>query len=341
MMSPFLAQTLPMVFPNFMSLNNKVSHALFPLSLSLSLFPDLWTAQQQKQSKTPTPSTPSSTTSSSPSSPFFSPSPVSQGKHKKLYPKLKLASRDKVQISNPVLVEMNGGLTKAKSLEDIIASSSSRETSPQRLGSPQGDKKVGPARVPVYPPVSGGGSKGKAAVDQTSSESKGAGGKSKVKIKKLGKRTSDVQLNRHTAQPNSPPSSLSPEHRSVMHTTSVPTQPLPPTGGHWPKGPSVHLKTYVAMSNYQSRVTNSLNFQAGDKCVLLRKTEDGWWLVNIGGREGWTPEAYWREETRVSISYDIYLSIYRPGGGILSLVLSVVHVASHSLCVCYQAQAWR
>ena len=34
--------------------------------------------------------------------------------------------------------------------------------------------------------------------------------------------------------------------------------------------------------------------------MLLRKTQDGWWLVNIGGREGWTPEGFWKEETRVS-----------------------------------------
>lgn len=272
-------------------------------SLSLSLYTDPSTAQQQKQqkqSKTPTSSTPSSTTSSS----SFSPSPVSQGKHKKLYPKLKLASRDKVQISSPVLVEMNGGgLTRAKSLEDLLASNSSRETSPQRLGSPQAEKKAGPARVPVYPPIPVGGGSGKGSkgpADQANSESKSAG-KSKVKIKtgKLGKRTSDTQMNRSAVQPNSPPSGPSPEHRSVTHTVSVPTQPLPPQGGHLKKGPSVHLKTYVAVSKYKSQVTNSLNFQAGDKCVLLRKTDDGWWLVNIGGREGWTPEAYWREETKV------------------------------------------
>lgn len=207
-----------------------------------------------------------------------------------------------MQISSPVLVEMNG-LTRAKSLEDLLASNSSRETSPQRLGSPQNERKSSPARgiqvLPSGPPAG----KGRGTGDQPS-ESKGLVGARKLKSggkAKHGKvkRSSDTQAPpHHVLQSSTPPCGSSPEHPGIKHTTSVPT---PPPYRHVRlANDSVHLKTYVALSDYQSDLPGCLSFQAGDKCVLLRKTQDGWWLVNIGGREGWTPEGFWREEQRVS-----------------------------------------
>ncbi len=56
-------------------------------------------------------------------------------------------------------------------------------------------------------------------------------------------------------------------------------------------------KTYVSMSSYASQTEQCLSFSAGDKCVLIQQNKDGWWLVNIGGREGWTPGEYWMEDT--------------------------------------------
>lgn len=274
--------------------------------------------QQQKQSnKTPTPSTPSSTTSTTSS--FFSsssPSPVSQGKQKKGYPRLKI-SRNKVQISSPVLVEMNGGLTKAKSLEDLLASNSSRESSPQRHGSPHSERKASPGHVPILPPFPEDGVSGKGKVGDESRS--GGGGVTKQKLGKsksgggrgrITKRYSEIPpVPHHVLHSSSPPRGPSPEHRAISHTTSVPIPPplavlsgqqrqqLPPPPLQTKD--SVHLKTYVALSNYQTSASSCLSFQAGDRCVLLRKTPDGWWLVNIGGREGWTPEAYWKEEAWV------------------------------------------
>ena len=289
--------------------------------LSISRYDtDAQQQKQQKQPKTSAPSTPSSLASSSSSSSFFFSSPSPQGKAKKPYLKLKV-SRDKVQISNPILVEKNGGLTRTKSLEDVLTSNSSRESSPQRLGSPQCERKASPARVPVLPPVpisggggsgsgGGGGGKGKGLGDHQPSESRGfmsvlKSKQGKVKTGKL-KRNSEVQIPHHVLQSNSPPPGPSTEHRSITHTTSVPIQPplcLQGGGGRVVKESSVHLATYVALSNYQSQQMGCLSVQAGDKCVLLKKTADGWWLVNIGGREGWTPESCWKEEAWVSKDY--------------------------------------
>jgi hypothetical protein len=259
--------------------------------------------KQQKQSKTPAPSTPSSTSSSS----FFasSPSPAG-GKTKKGYSKVKVA-RDKVQISSPVLVEMNSvGLSKAKSLEDLLSAASSRESSPQRHGSPHSERKASPGRFSVFPPLP-------APPGSPRTGSSGVVKRKLVKVKSAGKaggkRASETPLvsgvpHHILTQSSSPPRDPSPEHRGVTHTTSVPTPPpFPPpltTGGRKHSkdltNSGHHLKTYVALSSYQSSVNGSLSFQAGDKCVLRRKTPDGWWLVNIGGREGWTPEVYWKEE---------------------------------------------
>ena len=138
------------------------------------------------------------------------------------------------------------------------------------------------------------------------SDSSKSGGKRKLaKVKSAGKlgarRTSETpQVPHHVlTQSSSPPRDPSPEHRGVTHTNSVPTPPPAPTGSRSSKEAGRHLKTHVALSSYHTSVSGCLSFQAGDKCVLLRKTPDGWWLVNIGGREGWTPEVYWKEEAWV------------------------------------------
>ena len=297
--------------------------------------------KQRKQSKSATPSTPSSASSSSS---FFSPSPLSLGKPRKLYPKLKV-SRDKVHISSPVLVEKKTGLTKAKSLEDLLGSPGSRESSPQRLGSPQSERKGSPGRVPVFPPIPTATSVGKGTTGHTSSDLKSrvkskSGGK--VKTGRAGKRHSEIQVPHHVLQSScSPPRGPSPEHRGVTHTTSVPIPPPIPHNGPSVKetSSSLHLKTYVALSSYQSQVANSLSFQAGDKCVLLRMTQDGWWLVNIGGREGWTPEAYWREEAWVSniiYMYEkiCYADLYLTRAMILVQGLSCFHMGSPARLLC-------
>lgn len=315
--------------------------------------PSLTQTKPQKLSKTP--STPSSITSTSSSS-FFpvsssssssssSPAPPPTGKQRKGYPKIKVA-RNRVQISSPVLVEMNNiGLSRAKSLEDLLGANS-RETSPQRHGSPHSERKASPGRFPVLPPIPTNVSsvgKGKGSGDAENPKGSNAVKRKLAKVKSAGrlggrKSSSDTPTVPHhvLTQSSSPPRDPSPEHRSVTHTTSSPSpSPLPPFlknfNKHELSSPPRHLKTYVAVSNYKSSVSGSLSFQSGDKCVLLRKTPDGWWLVNIGGREGWTPEGYWKEEawvrtTSLYILYPSYIMCISNGYSMIHMKTSLQHL---------------
>ena len=65
---------------------------------------------------------------------------------------------------------------------------------------------------------------------------------------------------------------------------------------HATSSPDVLPKTYISISAYESQTEQCLSFSVGDKCVLIQQSKDGWWLVNIGGREGWTPGEYWEED---------------------------------------------
>lgn len=69
----------------------------------------------------------------------------------------------------------------------------------------------------------------------------------------------------------------------LLHTVSTPNMELP--------------KTYISVASYTSQAKECLSFSEGDKCVLIQQSPDGWWLVNIGGREGWTPGEYWKEDS--------------------------------------------
>ncbi len=80
--------------------------------------------------------------------------------------------------------------------------------------------------------------------------------------------------------------------RELSNSPCRPTKVAPsPT----PKSDGVLPKTFVSVSNYISQTEGCLSFSVGDKCVLIQQT-DGWWLVNIGGQEGWTPGEYWKED---------------------------------------------
>lgn len=57
---------------------------------------------------------------------------------------------------------------------------------------------------------------------------------------------------------------------------------------------------YIALHSYSSPKEGCLSFSAGELCTVKQKKNDGWWLVRIKDKEGWTPGNYWKEETRVS-----------------------------------------
>ena len=67
-------------------------------------------------------------------------------------------------------------------------------------------------------------------------------------------------------------------------------------------------KTYVSVASYTSQAKECLSFAMGDKCVLIQQSTDGWWLVNIGGQDGWVPGEYWKEDC-VSLTTTMHVSI--------------------------------
>ena len=97
-------------------------------------------------------------------------------------------------------------------------------------------------------------------------------------------------MERSTSPPNGPVSASrggkgGHSHHPLIHTVSTPNlDPILP-------------KTYVSISSYTSETEGCLSFNEGDRCVLIQQNKEGWWLVNIGGREGWTPGEYWKEDT--------------------------------------------
>ena len=66
------------------------------------------------------------------------------------------------------------------------------------------------------------------------------------------------------------------------------------------------VETFTAVEGYVARSDICLSFNTGDCCALLRKTDQNWWLVNIGGKEGWVPGSFWVASTHVSRIWKAY-----------------------------------
>ena len=60
------------------------------------------------------------------------------------------------------------------------------------------------------------------------------------------------------------------------------------------------IETFTAVEGYVAPSDICLSFNTGDCCALLRKTDQKWWLVNIGGKEGWVPGSFWMPSSHVS-----------------------------------------
>ena len=82
----------------------------------------------------------------------------------------------------------------------------------------------------------------------------------------------------------------SPSHKPLEHTISSPI-PLTSEGGA--------PRMFVAHCDYTSQTEGCLSFSKGDRCVLVKNTPGGWWMVSINGKEGWTPSDYWDEDIKV------------------------------------------
>ena len=218
------------------------------------------------------------------------------------YAKHKLANKSlsDSSVSKPVL-------TRTKSLEDLLSSSPKECTTPPRQHSPPNDwhnqTSQPPARVPLLPPhmrentqPAGGGDvvlgnvKPRPAKYRAGKARRANGDPGVISPPELPPNEHSF-LNRST-RGSSP-------HRPLMHTIS---EPSPKENSHSVPATDLVPKTYVAVSDYTSQAAGCLSFSQGDKCVVLQKTRDGWWLVNMGGREGWTPRDFWQEERRVGTS---------------------------------------
>ena len=50
--------------------------------------------------------------------------------------------------------------------------------------------------------------------------------------------------------------------------------------------------TYVTIGDYCGYDDSSLSFNEGESVKVLEKNSEGWWYVEIGGREGWVPSTF-------------------------------------------------
>ena len=134
-------------------------------------------------------------------------------------------------------------------------------------------------------------------------------------------------------------SSLSSQENQPLFSTSIPEshKPLAHTISEPSFVDSNFPRTFVAVDSYSPQAEGCLSFSAGDKCVLIQKTPNGWWLVNLGGREGWVPGEYWNEEIRVRFGEGRVLGEGgREGGGVVGNDLIFLYVTDiKHLCLRY------
>lgn len=221
-------------------------------------------------------------------------------------------SSKKSRSSNP-LPFLKQPLARAKSLEDLL-SSPPKQQPVQRQHSPPSNRRIGDqplAKVPLLPShlKERNQSEDRDFVDANiipiakpkPAKLRAGKGKKPISNGQLPLRNASqpeeqrLDLLRRNARSPSP-------HKPLSQTISAPSHPVPTPTPQFQQGrqtEAVLPKTYFAISDYASQVEGCLSFREGDRCVLLQKTRDGWWLVNIGGREGWTPGDFWEEETRV------------------------------------------
>ena len=83
----------------------------------------------------------------------------------------------------------------------------------------------------------------------------------------------------------------------------APSRPQPPaasatlnkkTGPPRPaNNPTLSRKpAFVTIADYTSDDPSSLSFKDGETVEVIEKNEDGWWYVNIKGKEGWVPSTF-------------------------------------------------
>jgi hypothetical protein len=209
-------------------------------------------------------------------------------------------------------------LIRAKSLENILASSKDDYAEIPQQHSPQMEHKTfQPTPPPLPPPRVPGGNKRQSGVSERYTETTPTKTKAAPKAKsvhsKFGRTQKPLIANGHppssTRRSASPPSSQSPTVTSPDSATSplksgkgqdTPTDSQGKRENILSRMIERMQTKYIALHSYSSPKDGCLSFSAGELCTVKQKKNDGWWLVRIGDREGWTPGNYWKEESKVS-----------------------------------------
>lgn len=225
-------------------------------------------------------------------------------------------------------------LIRAKSMEDILSSVKGDYAEiPRRHSPPLEEETFKPTPPPLPPPrIPGSVSKTQNCVESTDGPKSAQATKPKTSYFKSTKNQKPVangHLPSSSRRSASPPSTDSPVFPS---DSTVSPQKL----NKRQSSPDIHTKReqllsqmiekmqtkFIALHSYSNTKEGCLSFSAGELCTVKQKKSDGWWLVRIGDREGWTPGNYWKEESSVS---DIFTTIWQ-------LLVRVQHAHINELC---------
>lgn len=73
-------------------------------------------------------------------------------------------------------------------------------------------------------------------------------------------------------------------------------RPPPPRPGRLPANIASKRTKFVTIADYSAGSDSCLDFKEGDVVEVLEKSEDGWWFVKIGSKEGWVPSTFLEEK---------------------------------------------
>ncbi len=56
--------------------------------------------------------------------------------------------------------------------------------------------------------------------------------------------------------------------------------------------PEPEAEVYMTIAEFSATAGDSIDFQAGMVCTVVTKNSNGWWYVDMDGKEGWIPSSY-------------------------------------------------
>ena len=223
---------------------------------------------------------------------------------------------NKSQSSHNVLskiLKKKSPLIRARSMEDILSAASNIDYAEiSREQSPAGEEETfKPTPPPLPPPRVPGAVKRQNSVESPGGPRGAVVPKPKPSFFKSAKSQKPI-ANGHL--PNNPRRSMSPpSNESPASPSDLPLSPLRQSKGQ-DSGSEVQARReqllskmiermqtrFIALHSYTAPNDGCMSFSAGAMCTVKQKKSDGWWLVRVGDKEGWTPGNYWKEDTKVS-----------------------------------------